>query len=80
MFPQVERLDTSVGTFCAGVGSLSGVSHHVGFQGSGLSEFFPTVGAGQLGLCVCLHVFLEIVLGRSLIVTVNLNAVEGLLL
>ena len=78
MFPQVERLDTAVGTVSTGVGSLSGVSHRVGLQGSGLSESFPTVGAGQLGLGMDLHVFLEIVLGGSFVLAVT--AVEVLVL
>ena len=78
MFPQVEWLDTAVGTVSTGVGSLSGVSHHVGLQGPGLSESFPTVGAGQFGLSVNLHVFLEVVLGGSLVVALLDMAVEVL--
>ena len=74
MFPQVVGLDAAVSTVGTGVGSLTGVSHRVGLQSSGLSESFPTVRAGQFGLSMGLHVFLEVVLGRALIVAVSVLA------
>ena len=78
MFPQVVGLDTAVGTVGTGVRLLSSVGHRVRLQGSGLSESFPTVGAGQFGRRVDLHVFLEIVLGGSFVLAVA--AVEVLVL
>ena len=78
MFPQIVRLDTAVSTIGTAVGSLSGVGHRVGLQCSGLSESFSTVGAGQFGLRMNLHVFLKIVLGRSTILAII--AVEVLVL
>ena len=74
MFPQVVRLDTAVRTVSTGVGSLSGVSHRVGLQSPGLSESFPTVSAGQFGLRVDLHVFLEVVFGRAPVVAATVLA------
>ena len=74
MFPQVVGLDAAVSTVGTGVGSLTRVSHRVGLQSSGLSESFPTVRAGQFGLSMGLHVFLEVVLGRALIVAVSVLA------
>ena len=78
MFPQVVRLDTAVRTVGTGVGSFSGVSHHVGLQIPGLPEGFPTVSAVQFGLRMDLHVFLEVVLSRSLVVALLDKAVEVL--
>ena len=78
MFPQVVWLDTAESAVRTGVGSLSGVSHRVGLQCPGLSESLSTVFAGQLSLCMNLHVFLEIVLGRSFILAAP--AVEVLVL
>jgi len=74
MFPQVVGLDAAVSTVGTGVGSLTGVSHRVGLQSSGLSESFPTVSAGQFGLRVDLHVFLEVVFGRAPVVAATVLA------